>query len=118
MATGDAPSNLTQLSGRLLERGALRRTPAGVPVLEVLLAHASTQVEADAERKVECEMACIALGRTALALQAANPGDSLRLSGFLAARSLKRRSPILHVNTVEFVEGTENGIQAEKQDRS
>ena len=46
----DTPGNLTQLSGRLLERGALRRTPAGIPVLEFLLAHVSTQVEADVER--------------------------------------------------------------------
>jgi primosomal replication protein N len=45
-------------------------------------------------------------------LLAAKPGDGVRVAGFLAARSLKRRSPILHVNTVEFVEGTENGIQA------
>ena len=107
----DKPSNLTQLSGRLLERGALRRTPAGIPVLEFLLAHVSTQVEADVERKVECEMACVAMGRPAQVLLAAKPGDGIRVAGFLAARSLKRRSPILHVNTVEFVEGTENGIQ-------
>ena len=92
----DKPSNLTQLSGRLLERGALRRTPAGIPVLEFTLAHGSTQVEADSERKV---------------LLAAGVGDGIRVTGFLAARSLKRRSPMLHVNTVEFVEGTENGIQ-------
>ena len=108
----DKSSNLTQLSGRLLERGALRRTPAGVPVLEFLLAHVSTQVEADVERKVECEMACVAMGRPAQVLLAAKPGDRVKLEGFLAARSLKRRSPMLHVNTVEFVEGNQNGIQA------
>ena len=117
MPPEERPSNLTQLSGRLLERGALRRTPAGIPVVEFLLAHVSTQVEADVERRVECEMACVALGRPAQALLAAKVGDGIRLAGFLAARSLKRRSPILHVNTVEFVEGTENGIQTEKQDR-
>ena len=114
MATGENLCNLTQLSGRLLERGALRRTPAGIPVLELLLAHVSTQVEADVERKVECEMACVAMGRPAQVLLAAKPGDRIKLIGFLAARSLKRRSPILHVNTVEFVEGTENGIQTEE----
>ena len=103
-------SNLTQLSGRVLERGALRHTPAGIPVLEFLLGHESTQVEADVERKVECEMPCIAMGRVAQVMQAAKPGDQVRLAGFIAARSLKRRTPILHVNTVEFVEGTENGI--------
>jgi primosomal replication protein N len=115
MASGE--SNLTQLSGRLLERGALRHTPAGFPVVEFLLSHVSTQVEADIERKVECEMTCVAVGRPAQVLTAAKTGDDLKVSGFLAARSLKRRSPILHVNTVEFVEGTENGIQTEKQDR-
>jgi primosomal replication protein N len=108
MASGE--SNLTQLSGRLLERGAVRHTPAGFPVVEFLLTHLSTQIEADTERKVECEMNCVAIGRPARALAAANVGDSMRVTGFLAARSLKRRSPILHVNTVEFVEGTENGI--------
>ncbi|MCF8198901.1 MAG: primosomal replication protein N [Sulfuritalea sp.] len=111
MATEESPCNLTQLSGRLLERGALRRTPAGIPVLEFVLAHVSTQVEAEVERKVECEMACVAMGQAAQVLLAAKPGYGVKLGGFLAARSLKRRSPILHVNTVEFVEGTENGIQ-------
>ena len=106
----EASSNLTQLSGRLLERGALRRTPAGIPVVEFLLTHTSVQIEAESERKVECEMACLAMGVSANMLAAAKPGDELRLSGFLAAKSLKRRSPILHVNIVEFVEGSQNGI--------
>ncbi len=56
-------------------------------------------------------MACVAMGQLAQVLLAAKPGDGVKIGGFLAARSLKRRSPILHVNTVEFVEGTENGIQ-------
>jgi len=81
-------------------------------VLEFLLLHDSVQIEADGERKVECEMACVAVGQSANVLAAAKPGDGLWIGGFLAARSLKRRSPVLHVNTVEFVEGTENGIQA------
>lgn len=102
--------NLTQLSGHLIELGALRRTPAGISVVEFLLAHVSTQVEADCERKVECEMPCVAFGRQAQVLVAAKAGDRLKLSGFLAARSLKRRSLTLHVNIIEFVEGTKNGI--------
>ncbi len=60
-------------------------------------------------------MSCIALGQTAQLLGAAKVGDSLVVGGFLAARSLKRRTPILHVNTVEFVEGTQDGFQTEKQ---
>jgi primosomal replication protein N len=108
----DRAINLTQLSGRLLERGVTRYTPAGIPVVEFLLAHASRQIEAGSERQVDCEMSCIALGTTAQLLAAAKVGDDLTVGGFLAARSLKRRTPILHVNIVEFVEGTQNGIQA------
>lgn len=89
----------------------MRYTPAGIPALEFLLAHVSHQVEAGSERKVECEMPCVALGAPAQMLAAAKAGDAVLVSGFLAARSLKRRTPVLHVTTVEFVEGTENGIQ-------
>jgi primosomal replication protein N len=98
------------LSGRLLERDVLRTTPAGIPVVEFLLAHASRQIEAETERTVECEMSCVAVGQPAQLLNAAKVGDSLKVSGFLAARSLKRRSPVLHVTTVEFIEGNENGF--------
>ena len=94
----------------MLERGVTRYTPAGIPVVEFLLAHASRQVEAATERQVDCEMSCIALGQTAQLLSVAKVGDSVMVEGFLAARSLKRRNPILHVNTVEFMEGIENGF--------
>jgi primosomal replication protein N len=94
----------------LLERGVTRYTPAGIPVVEFLLVHTSRQVEAASERQVDCEMSCIALGQTAQVLGAAKVGDSLVIGGFLAARSLKRRTPILHVNTVEFIGGNENGF--------
>lgn len=102
--------NLAQLSGYLQERGALRRTPAGIPVLEFSLAHESIQMESEVERKVHCEMNCVAIGSQAQLLATIKPGDELKVSGFLAARSLKRRMPILHVNTIEFVEGNKNGI--------
>jgi len=84
----------------------LRRTPAGIPILEFSLTHESIQMESEVERKVQCEMTCVAVGTQAQVLATVKPGDELKLSGFLAARSLKRRMPILHVNTIEFVEGT------------
>jgi primosomal replication protein N len=103
------------LSGRLLERGTLRYTPAGIPVLEFLVGHTSRQIEAETERAVECELGCVAVGSLALLMAGANLGNSIAVSGFLSARSLKRRTPVLHINKVEFVEGIENGIQAEEQ---
>lgn len=110
-------ANRTELSGQLLERGTLRYTPAGVPVVEFRLGHMSEQMEAGASRRVECEMACVALGTPAQLLMAMQPGGAMRVTGFLAAKSLKSRQPTLHVNEIEFLEGNENGIQTERQDR-
>ncbi|MBS0323032.1 MAG: primosomal replication protein N [Proteobacteria bacterium] len=95
----------------MLERGALRYTPAGLPVIDFRFEHRSEQAEAGVMRRVECEMACVALGANAHLLADSKPGDGMRISGFLAARSLKSRSPVLHVTTIEFLEGNPNGFQ-------
>jgi primosomal replication protein N len=89
----------------------LRHTPAGVPVIEFSLGHVSEQVEAGAQRRVECEINAVVLGSTAHLLVDAALGSRLRATGFLAARSLKNRNAVLHVNEIEFQEGTGNGIQ-------
>lgn len=107
-------ANRIELSGQLLERGVLRYTPAGLPAIEFRLGHESEQIEAEKPRKVECEMACLALGPTALLLKDAAPGDMLALTGFVAARSVKSKSPVLHVTKLEFLEGNENGIQTQE----
>jgi len=62
-------------------------------------------------RQVECEVACVALGVPAGLLNAAKLGDKLTVTGFLAAKSLKSRTPVLHVKEIEFQEGNENGFQ-------
>ena len=98
------------LEGSLLELAALRYTPAGIPALNFRIAHASAQTEAGVNRQVECEMACVALGQMAQLLVGAKPGDALRLSGFLSAKSLKSRTLVLHVNAIEFLEGMNHGI--------
>lgn len=88
----------------------MRYTPAGIPVLEFSLRHESIQRESNVERKVFLEMDCVVVGNQAQLLATVKPGDEVKVSGFLAARGLKRRTPILHVNTIEFVEGNKNGI--------
>jgi primosomal replication protein N len=101
--------NRVELSGRLRERKALRYTPAGVPVGEGVLEHASQQEEAGAPRQVACEIAVMALGEPARWLQAVPLGGTVRVTGFLAARSRNGKTPVLHVNTIEILEGNENG---------
>jgi len=93
----------------LVERKALRYTPAGVPVSEGRLQHSSSQTEGGAERLVEVEIAVLALGEAARWLQAAPLGGAVKLTGFLAARSRNSKTPVLHVNSIEFLEGNENG---------
>jgi primosomal replication protein N len=93
----------------LRERKALRYTPAGVPVSEGVLEHASQQEEAGAMRQVTCEMTVVALGESARWLQAAPLGGVFRLTGFLAAKNRHGKTPVLHVTTIEFLEGKENG---------
>lgn len=97
-------ANRCALSGLLLERGSLRYTPAGVPVVEFRVGHASEQIEAGKPRRVECELACVAVGPSALLLKESAPGASMTVSGFLAARSLKQKTPVLHVTAIEFNE--------------
>jgi len=99
------------LSGQLLAKSALRHTPSGVPVLEFSLGHQSRQEEAGTVWQVGCEIACIVLGTPAGLLNAAGLGERLMVKGFLAAKSLKSRTPVLHVKEIEFQEGNENGFQ-------
>lgn len=103
VAVGTA-ANRVELTGTLQERGALRYTPAGVPVIEFRIAHRSEQIEAAVSRRVECEIACVTLGTTALLLCEAPPGSAVTVSGFLASRSLKRKVPVLHATHIEFLE--------------
>lgn len=102
--------NHTVLTGQLLELNTLRYTPAGVPVIDFRIAHSSRQYEANTERAVDCEIPAVALGPSAQLMTGAKPGDTVRLTGFLAAKSLKSRSLVLHVNKIEFLEGKQNGI--------
>lgn len=109
--------NRVELAGTLQERGPLRHTPAGIPVIEFQIAHESEQLEAGSIRRVVCEIAGVALGATALLLKEVAPGSALRANGFLASRSLKRKTPVLHVTHIEFIENfgrdVENGFQTQ-----
>ena len=93
----------------MVERNALRYTPGGVQVSEGRLQHSSTQTESGANRLVEVEIAVVALGESARWLQAVPLGGVVTVTGFLAARSRNSKAPVLHVNTLEFLEGKQNG---------
>jgi len=96
--------NRVQLSGELLSVQPIRYTPAGIPVTEASLGHNSEQQEAGLKRQVTCEVSVKALGNLAHQLATAQTGTRVTATGFLAAKSLKSRQLILHLESIEFQE--------------
>ncbi|WP_018228955.1 primosomal replication protein N [Methyloversatilis universalis] len=101
-ATSPATNSFT-LAATLIERDALRQTPAGVPILRGCLEHFSQQIENGAPREVRFETDFVLLGDLARLLAQAPLGTSLIAQGFMAARSAKSRQGVMHINSIEFV---------------
>ena len=97
--------NRVELTGSLIERLALRHTPAGVPVTECRIRHESDQIEAGSPRRVECEIPAVGLGDPAKWLQAASVGSKVKVTGFLAAKSRNSKQLVLLIEHIEFLEG-------------
>ena len=66
--------NRFNLRAKLIERDALRYTPAGLAALNCKVSHVANVIEAEHERTVEFEVTAIALGALAHVLQAAPLG--------------------------------------------
>ena len=58
--------NRVVLSAQLVERGAVRYTPAGLPACDFSLKHESQVTEAGQARKVSMEMRAVAIGESTL----------------------------------------------------
>lgn len=105
--------NQLLIDARILALEPLRYTPAGVPVVTCSLAHESMQDEAGQQRTASVELQAVAVGELANVLGGASLGMWIRGAGFLTAKSLRSRVPVLHLNKIEFLEGNENGFQAQ-----
>lgn len=100
-----AGENTIRMTGVIVAREALRWTPARVPVLEMRIEHQSRQMEAGAEREVSCELTVRAIGPAAQQIEVVALGSRLVVEGFLAAKSARNRTPVLHIRTFELLEG-------------
>ena len=101
---GVAGINRFTLDAMLAQRDDLRYTPAGMPVLELTLAHTSSQAEAGGERKVDCEIAAIAFADIARELASVETGTALRCEGFIARRYRTGTSVALHISRFDLTE--------------
>ena len=94
--------NRLGLTAALVEREAIRYTPAGVPIVGLKLSHQSVQREAGADRTVEMEIAAIAADRIALRIDRVALGTELKLEGFLAPRRRNVKALVLHITDFEL----------------
>ncbi len=91
--------NRLVLSGRLIERGVLRYTPAGLPALEFKLEHQSELSEDNQVRKVSVQVKAIAIGAITQGLARLALGDSDTFAGFLSG-TRNGRGLLFHVTSL------------------
>ena len=94
--------NDVTLSGVVTELEPLRYTPAGVPQLSFRLVHQSKQMEAQHERSVSLDLPVMVLGELAREMAALVPASTVVVRGFLARRSLKSLSVVLHATAYKI----------------
>jgi len=97
-----AGCNRLVIAGQLVELDSLRYTPAGVPRLAMKIRHASTQMEAGAERQVQCEVPALALGEVAEQVARWQTGQQVKVQGFLAQRSMRNTQLVLHIEKIKL----------------
>ena len=92
--------NRLVLAAKLVERGALRYTPAGLPALDFELKHESELSEDGQPRKVSMQIRSVAIGRITQGLAAMQLGSAGNFAGFLAA-ARNGRGLVFHVTSIE-----------------
>ena len=91
--------NRLVLQAQLIERGALRYTPAGIPALDLRLQHASEQTEAGHPRKVTLELRAVAIGEITRSVLPLDIGAERGFAGFVSAQR-NGRGVVFHVTEV------------------
>jgi len=93
-------TNRFELTATLVERAALRFTPAGLPALDLRLAHESVVVEDGQPRKVSMEIKALAIGAISRTMQALALGQVGRYAGFLTS-TRNQRGLLFHITSVQ-----------------
>ena len=92
--------NRLVLDATLVERAALRYTPAGLPALDLGLKHESTVTEDGQPRKVSMEMRALAIGAITQVLMPLALGTAALYGGFLTS-TRNGRGLLFHITSVE-----------------
>ena len=93
--------NRLVLTAQLVERGAMRYTPAGLPALDLKLQYESTVSEDGLPRKVSIEIKALGIGAITQHLGALALGSSGTFAGFLAT-ARNGRGMLFHVTALDL----------------
>ena len=94
--------NQVLITARIVERKALRYTPAGLPALDLVLEHESEVTEAQLTRKVKLDIKAVAIGSIAQQLNLQETGAPLCFAGFLGAPR-NGRGMLLHITELKHI---------------
>ncbi|MCB1985156.1 MAG: primosomal replication protein N [Burkholderiales bacterium] len=92
--------NQTVICGKIIRHGALRYTPAGVPVIDFVVKHQSRQMVANITRQIQCELLTVALGDTAKNIAEMPTASNVKITGFLNRKSQASQQLVLHVDSI------------------
>ena len=95
-----AGMNRVVLSAVLVEKMAMRYTPAGLPALNVGLKHGSTLSEDGQSRLVSMELRAVAIGGITGPLGRMVLGTEAHFTGFLAS-ARNGRGLLFHITSIE-----------------
>ncbi|MDH3461362.1 MAG: primosomal replication protein N [Burkholderiaceae bacterium] len=84
------------LDAQLVERSAVRYTPAGLPAIDLSLKHASKLSEAGHLRNVSLEMRAVAIGDITRPLGSLELGGQASFAGFIGS-GRNGRGVVFHV---------------------
>jgi len=88
------------LAAQLLERGAIRYTPAGLPALDLILKSDTTVSQNGQPRKVSLEVKAVVIGELTKPALALGLGCPAIFAGFLAT-SRNGKGLVYHVTSIE-----------------
>lgn len=93
-----ASVNRLVLNAHVATKKVLRYTPAGVPVLELVLLHNSEQCLEGVARKLKFECPAVAFGQEAVRLQALDEDVSGVFEGYLAPQYGTQSRWVMHIH--------------------
>ncbi|MFZ6719415.1 primosomal replication protein N [Undibacterium sp. Ji49W] len=89
--------NQLKLVARIVEKTALRYTPAGIPIASATLMHSSETREANTVRQVEFEISAVAAGEISRRFNEIDLDVPVEFTGFLARKNRNSKSLVFHV---------------------